>query len=376
LRLGDGALVAMAKRDYYEILGVEPGAGEEEIKKQYRRLAMQYHPDRNPGDTGAEERFKEAAEAYEVLRDPERRRIYDRFGHEGLQGTGFTGFHGFEDIFASFGDIFEDFFGLGRRGRPMAEAGADLRYDLRLGFLEAVFGREVDIEVPRRQECPTCGGSGVEPGFAPETCRTCGGKGQVTRAQGFFRISMTCPRCGGSGGIITHPCAECRGGGQVTRVRRVQVRVPPGVDTGARLKLRGEGEPGRRGGPPGDLYVIVHVEPHEVFEREGDDLFCQVEVSLSQAALGAKIKVPTLEGEEWVNIPAGTQSGEILRFPGKGVPHLRGGGRGDQVLQVTVAVPRGLTKRQRELLEEFDRLEAEKKEGGFLKRAFKGRSRK
>ncbi len=367
----------MAKRDYYEILGLEPQASEEEIKKQYRRLAMECHPDRNPGDSEAAERFREAAEAYEVLRDPERRRIYDRFGHEGLQGAGFAGFGGFEDIFTSFGDIFEDFFGLGgRRARPTAEPGVDLRYDLKLTFLEAAFGREADVDVPHRVDCPRCAATGVEPGFQPERCPTCAGSGQVTRAQGFFRISTICPRCGGSGRLISHPCTQCRGKGQVSEVKKVQVRIPAGVDTGARLKLRGEGEPGRRGGPAGDLYVVLHVEPHDIFEREGDDVFCRVQVSLSQAALGAKVKVPTLEGEEQVAIPAGTQPGAILRFKGKGIPHLRGGGRGDQVVQVEVSVPQDLTARQRELLEEFDRLEAQKAEGGFWKRALKGRSRK
>jgi len=366
----------MAKRDYYEILGVERAATEDDIKKAYRRLAMQHHPDRNPGDKSAEERFKEAAEAYDALADPERRRLYDRFGHEGLAGAGFQGFGGFDDIFSSFGDIFEDFFGMGRRGRSMAEEGADLRYDLTLTFLEAVLGREAEIDVPRHEGCSACQGSGVEPGHTPEDCPMCGGSGQVTRAQGFFRISTTCPRCQGSGRVITHPCAECQGAGAVARMHKVMVRVPAGVDNGARLKLRGEGEPGRYGGPPGDLYVIIHVEPHEVFEREGDDIFCTVEVSFPQAAMGATIKVPTLDGEEEVKLPAGTQSGEILRFRGKGVPHLRGSGRGDQVLQVAVGVPKELTKRQRELLAEFERIEAEKQPGGLWKRAFKGRGRK
>jgi molecular chaperone DnaJ len=363
----------MAKRDYYEVLGIDPSASEEEVKRHYRRLALQYHPDRNPGDREAEERFKEAAEAYDVLRDPERRRLYDRYGHDGLRGAE-AGFGGFEDIFASFGDIFEDFFGM-RRGRPMAEPGADLRYDLKLSFLEAVFGREVEIDVPRAEDCLKCSATGVEPGFSPETCPLCAGSGQVIRAQGFFRISTTCPRCAGSGRLITHPCSECEGSGRVSRVTKVLVRVPAGVDTGARLKLRGEGETGRRGGPPGDLYVMLRVEPHEVFEREGDDVFCRLELTFAQAALGAKVKVPTLEGEEGVEIAPGTQSGETLRFPDKGVPHLRGGGRGDQVVQVTVGVPQELTKRQRELLEEFDKIEAEKRPGGPWKRR-KGRPRR
>ncbi|MFH0809575.1 MAG: molecular chaperone DnaJ [Pseudomonadota bacterium] len=363
----------MAKRDYYEILDVDRTASDEEIKKQYRRLAMQYHPDRNPGSKEAEERFKEAAEAYEVLRDPERRRIYDRFGHEGLTGTGFGGFGGFEDVFASFGDVFEDFFGMGRRARTTAEPGTDLRYDLKLQFLQAAFGHEVTIDVPRREDCPRCEATGVEPGHAAKVCPACGGTGQVTKAQGFFRVSMSCGKCGATGRIIADPCMHCGGKGQVVQTKTVQVRVPAGVHDGARLKLRGEGEPGRRGGPPGDLYVILHVEPHEFFEREGDDIFCQVEVSFAQAALGGKVSVPTLEGEKQVSIGAGTQPGQLLRLPGKGVPHLRGRGRGDQVIQVMIGVPQNLNKRQRDLLDEFDRIEAEKKQGGFWQRTVKGR---
>jgi molecular chaperone DnaJ len=367
----------MPKRDYYEILGVDPSASDEEVKRQYRRLAMKYHPDRNPGDREAEDHFKAAAEAYSVLSDPERRRVYDRYGEEGLKGTGFTGFSGFEDVFTSFGGIFEELFG-GRPGRPMAEAGSDLRYDLQLTFIEAVFGRDVDLDIPGQAECPKCQGTGSEPGFRPENCNMCGGRGQVTRAQGFFRISTTCPRCGGAGTTITHPCPECGGNGEVPQVRKVQVHVPAGVDTGARLKLRGEGERGRRGGPPGDLYVVVHVAPHEVFEREGDDVFCHLELTLPQAALGAKLKVPTLEGEEELTIPPGAQSGQTFRLSGKGVPHLRHRGRGDEIVQVSVTIPADLTKRQQELLEEFDQIEAEKKKegGGFWKRAIKGRKRK
>jgi len=351
----------MKKRDYYEVLGIPRTAAEEEIKKSYRRLAMQYHPDRNPGDKDAEERFTEAAEAYEVLHDPEKRSLYDRFGHEGLTATGFEGFGGFEDIFTSFHDIFDDFFGLGRRPRQTrGQQGSDLRYDLKITLLEAALGKSQELDIPRRVECATCEGTGVEPGFEAEVCTVCRGMGQVTRQQGFFRLSTTCPRCQGTGRVITHPCKVCQGTGLTTDVKKVEVRVPPGVDTGTRLRLRGEGEPGLRGGPPGDLYVIVVVEPHDIFERHEDDLYCQVRLSFTQAALGGEVMAPTLEGEEKIHVKAGTQPGEVVRFPGRGVPHLRGGGRGDLVVQLQVEVPRKLTKRQKELLREFEGIQSEK----------------
>jgi molecular chaperone DnaJ len=360
----------MEQRDYYDILGVPRDADEEEIKRSYRRLAMQYHPDRNPGDRKAEEKFKEASEAYEVLRDLEKREIYDRFGHEGLKGTGFTGFRGFEDIFSTFGDIFEDFFGFGttRRGRTMARAGADLRYDLTVSFLDAAFGKEVDIEIPKSMKCDYCGGSGAEPGTLPSTCSTCRGIGQVSRTQGFFTISTTCPYCQGEGQIIHTPCSQCRGQKKVRQKKNLSLRIPPGVETGSRLRLRGEGEEGERGGPPGDLYVVIHVEPHEFFERDGDDIVCQIPISFFHAALGGDIEVPTLNGTRKLTIPRGTQSGQLFRLKGEGIYHMRGHGRGDEIVQLIVKTPTKLTKRQEELLKEFAAIEQAQSERGFFRK--------
>jgi molecular chaperone DnaJ len=345
------------KRDYYQVLGVDRNASDEEIKKSYRHLALKYHPDRNPGDKEAENRFKEAAEAYEVLRDPEKRHIYDQYGHEGLQGTGFHGFRGFEDIFSSFSDIFQDFFGGGFRSRTRVQRGADLQYDLKISFLDAAFGQEREIDVPRFEQCSRCDGSGVEPGHILEVCRTCGGRGQVTRSQGFFRISTTCPDCRGSGEIITNPCTACKGAGRIEEFRKIKVKIPPGINTGMRLKLRGEGELSRDGGPPGDLYVEIFVEPHEFFQREGDDVICHVPISFVQAALGTHLEVPTIEGVEKVSIAKGTQPDDTIRLHGKGVPKLRGTGRGDQIIIVDVRTPTNLTRRQKELLRELAKLE-------------------
>lgn len=352
----------MSKRDYYDILGVSRNAGEEEIKRAYRRLALKYHPDRNPGNKEAEERFKEAAEAYEVLRDREKREIYDRFGHEGLQGRGFTGFRGFEDIFSSFGDIFEEFFGFGgRRGRrARAAQGRSLRYDLELTLEEAFTGKEQEITFHRLVQCEACGGLGAEPGTRPELCPTCQGRGQVVRAQGFFQISTTCPACHGQGQVIRQPCRKCGGEGRVRARRTVQVKIPPGVDTGSQLRLRGEGEPGEYGGPPGDLFVVLHVKEHEFFEREGDDLVCQIPVSFVQAALGDALTLPLLgeESEVELQLPEGTQPGAVLRIPGKGMPRVGSPHeRGDLYVRVDVKIPRKLTREQRELLEAFSELE-------------------
>jgi len=351
----------MNKRDYYEILGVPRDASETEIKKAYRQLALQYHPDRNPGDKEAEEKFKEAAEAYEVLRDPEKRSLYDRFGHEGLKGTGFTGFSGFEDIFASFGSIFEEFFGFGTRARSRTgpQPGSDLRYDLKLSFIEAAFGVEKEIEIEKRQVCNSCNGSGAEFGTRPETCPVCRGRGQVMHSQGFFSISTTCPQCRGEGTIIKKPCPDCRGSGKVRKKKRVVVKVPAGVETGTRLRISGEGEEGLRGGLPGDLYVVIFVEEHEFFSRNGYDISCQIPISFTQAALGAEIEVPTLEGKTRISIPRGTQSGEIFKLKGQGIPFLRGEGRGDQYVQIIVKVPTNLTEQQEKLLREFARISGE-----------------
>ncbi|MFA5180724.1 MAG: molecular chaperone DnaJ [Syntrophales bacterium] len=348
----------MTKRCYYEILQVTRSATEEDLKKSYRRMAMQHHPDRNPGDREAEEKFKEAAEAYEVLSDPQKREIYNQYGHEGLSSSGFQGFSG-SDIFSSFGDIFGDIFGFsnGRaRSRSSARAGADLRYDMQISFMEAAFGLSREINIDKRQICHECGGSGSAPGTAPEVCSRCHGRGQVTQSSGFFSISTTCPNCRGMGQTISQPCKNCRGAGLEKVAKTVQVKIPPGVETGSRLRLRGEGEQGEHGGPNGDLYVFIHVEEHEFFQRSDDDIICRIPISFVQAALGDNIEVPTLVGTEKLKIPRGTQSGKIFRLKGKGIAHLRGFGRGDQVIETVVTIPTNLNRRQEELLKEFSRL--------------------
>ena len=343
------------KRDYYEILGVQKNASENDLKKAYRKLAMQYHPDRNPDNKGAEEKFKEAAEAYEVLRDPEKRSLYDAYGHEGLKGTGFAGFRGYEDIFTSFGDIFEDFFGFGtrRRERTYAQQGADLRYDLEISFMDAVKGKETEIEIDKYEGCKNCNGTGAAHGTEPAVCPLCHGTGQVTRSQGFFHISTTCHQCHGAGKVIKEPCKECKGSGNIKKKKKLSVKIPAGVDTGSTLRLKGEGEEGKRGGPSGDLYVILHVKEHEFFHRDGYDVICQIPISFSQAALGADIDVPTLEGSERLAIPKGTQTGKIFKIEGIGISHIRGHAKGDQIVQVVVKTPAKLTKRQEELLREL-----------------------
>ena len=349
----------MIKRCYYEILEISRTAAEDEIKKNYRRLAMQCHPDRNPGDREAEEKFKEAAEAYEVLMDREKRDIYDRYGHEGLSGAGFRGFSGFDDIFSSFGDIFEDIFGFrGARSRPRnaPRPGADLRYDLKLSFLEAAFGAATDINVEKYERCRECDGLGSAPGSSPEMCPRCRGRGQISQTSGFFTVSSTCSQCRGQGAIITTPCKTCAGIGRVEITKAVHLKIPAGVDTGSRLRLRSEGEQGDYGGPNGDLYVFIQVEPHEFFERRDDDIYCQIPVSFVDATLGATKEVPTIDGVEKLKIPRGTQGGKFFRLKGKGIPHLRGYGRGDQIVEMTVKIPTKLSKKQEELLREFARL--------------------
>lgn len=352
----------VSKRDYYEILGLEPSASDEEIKAKFRKLAMKYHPDRNPGDREAEKKFKEVAEAYEVLRDPHRRNIYDRFGHKGLAGTGFTGFGGFDDIFSSFGDLFENFLGFGTRRtyRTRALRGADIRYDLRLRFIEAAFGKKTEITVEKNVVCPVCEGSRCESGYQPESCDHCKGTGQESRTQGFFTFQKPCPKCHGAGQIISHPCLKCRGTGKIKIGKKVSIKIPAGVDTGSRLFLAGEGESGAYGGPAGDLYVFIHVEPHEFFVRDDTNVICRVPISFIQAVLGDKIEVPTLTGEKTLEIPKGTQPDEVFRFPGEGIPSLRNGKRGDQIIQIIVKTPRHLTKKQEELLKEFAKLESQK----------------
>ncbi|TSA48452.1 MAG: molecular chaperone DnaJ [Deltaproteobacteria bacterium] len=347
------------KSDYYEILGVERNASEEEIKKSYRKLAMQYHPDRNPGNREAEEMFKEASEAYEVLSDQGKRDIYNRYGHEGLTGTGYRGFSGFDDIFSSFGDIFGDVFGFntGRsRSRTAAQAGADLRYDLRISFMDAALGAKTEINLHKYVLCTSCRGSGCASGTSPEVCSRCQGRGQVTQSSGFFSIATTCPQCRGAGKVIKTPCRECSGGGKVKVAKTVQLKIPAGVESGSRLRMRGEGEEGEYGGPSGDLYVFIEVEQHDVFERNGNDIYCRIPITFIQAALGGSIEAPTLTGNEKMKIPRGTQTGRTFRLKGKGIPHLRGYGCGDQIIETVVTVPMNLTKRQEELLKEFEKL--------------------
>ncbi|MEJ2474334.1 MAG: molecular chaperone DnaJ [Desulfobacterales bacterium] len=350
------------KRDYYEVLGLNRRANETEIKAAYRKLALKYHPDRNPGNKDAEEKFKAAAEAYEVLRDTQKRSIYDQFGHAGLEGTGFSGFGGFEDIFSSFGDIFEDFFGMGgsRRSRSRTHRGADLRYDMKLSFMEAAFGAETGIEVEKSETCQTCLGSGSAPGTSPETCSQCRGTGQVSRSQGFFTVRTTCHVCRGSGQTISSPCTDCKGMGQVQTRKKVAVKIPAGVDTGSRLRLTGEGAAGPNGGPPGDLYVFIQVEPHEFFERHDTDVVCRIPISFVQAALGDTIEIPTLNGKKTIEIKKGTQYGDILRLPGEGISSLRNGNRGSQIVQFSIRTPTHLNKKQEELLREFAKVETGK----------------
>ncbi|MCK9273800.1 MAG: molecular chaperone DnaJ [Syntrophales bacterium] len=350
------------KQDYYTILGINRSASDEEIKKSYRKLALKYHPDRNPGDKEAEEKFKQAAEAYEVLRDSEKRSIYDHYGHEGLNGAGYRGFTGFDDIFSSFSDIFEDVFGFtGRRSysRTAARQGADLRYDLTISFMDAAFGKTTEIDLERLENCAACGGMGTAPGTEPSVCPTCRGTGQVTRSSGFFSVSSTCHHCQGAGRIIEHPCKECHGTGKKKIKRMVQLKIPAGVETGVRLRLKGEGEEGSYGGPSGDLYVFIRVSPHEYFQRDGDDIVCQVSIPMTIAVLGGQIEVPTLEGFEKIKIPKGTQQGHQFKLKGKGIPHLRGFGRGDQLIITIIVIPKDLSKKEEKLLKDFATLRNE-----------------
>lgn len=350
------------KRDYYEVLGVDRSAGDSDLKKAYRKLALKFHPDKNPGDQAAEEKFKEAAEAYEVLRDANKRQIYDQYGHQGLEGSGFSGFGGFEDIFSSFGDIFEDFFGFGggRRSGRRVNRGADLRYDMQLTFMEAAFGTEKKIDVEKAEACTECKGSGAEPGTGAETCPQCGGSGQVGRSQGFFTVRTTCNHCRGQGQVIANPCKGCRGHGKVLSQKKVSVRIPGGVDNGSRLRLTSEGEAGAYGGPHGDLYVFIHVEAHDFFKRDDTNVLCQIPISFVQAALGDTINIPTLKGETDLEVPKGTQPGDLFRLRGEGIPSLRNGHRGDQIVQVNVKTPTNLNKKQVSLLKEFASLEESK----------------
>lgn len=349
-----------AKRDYYEVLGVERGASKEQIKAAYRKLAVKYHPDRNPGDHDAEEHFKEAAEAYAVLSDDDKRAHYDRFGHAAVGEVPFSGFDA--SIFGDFADILGNFFGFegifgGGRRRTGPEHGADLRAGVSVTFAEMARGVERTLTVPREENCETCGGSGAAAGAKPETCRACGGRGQVRVAQGFFTMVRTCPQCGGSGQTVSNPCASCRGAGRVERRREITVAIPAGVEDGTRVRVVGQGEAGLRGGPPGDLYVVLRVEPHERLVREGADLHVEHEVSAFVAALGTECEVPTLDGTEKVTVPAGTQFGDTAVLRGKGLPRVKRSGRGDLVVHFRVAVPKKLSARQKELLQQLVREE-------------------
>jgi molecular chaperone DnaJ len=351
----------MAKRDYYEVLGVERGTSEADLKKAYRRLAMKHHPDRNPDDKASEEKFKEANEAYEVLSDASKRAAYDQYGHAGVDpsmggggfGGGGAGGANFSDIF---GDVFSDFFGgggQGRGGRGGAQRGSDLRYTLDLNLEEAVRGTTVSIRVPTLVNCKPCDGTGAKKGSAPVTCATCGGIGQVRMQQGFFSVQQTCPRCHGQGKVISDPCDSCHGEGRVEEFKTLSVKVPPGVDSGDRIRLSGEGEAGVQGGPTGDLYVVINVRDHDIFQRDGKHLYCDVPISFTEAALGGELEVPTLDGRVKLRIPEGTQTGKQFRLRGKGVAPVRGGGAGDLLCRVMVETPVNLGKRQRELLEEL-----------------------
>jgi molecular chaperone DnaJ len=347
----------LEKRDYYEILGVHRNASDTEIKKAYRKLALQFHPDKNAGDKEAEDRFKEISEAYSVLSDPQKRVTYDQYGHAGLgNGGGFSsgGFGGspFEDIF---GDLFGDIFGGRARSRGRGRRGDDLRYNLSIKFEEAAFGLETKIQIPRYETCATCQGSGARPGTSPRTCQVCHGAGQVRYQQGFFSLTRPCPECGGEGQVIDQPCDDCRGSGRIRGKKTISLKIPAGVETGSRLKLTGEGEPGIQGGPPGDLYVVLSVQEHPLFQREGQDVICEIPISFPQAALGCELEVPTLTEKISIKVPAGTQSGKVVSLPGKGFPSLQGYNRGDQLVVLRVETPTRLTGRQKELLEEFAR---------------------
>lgn len=371
----------MSKRDYYEVLGITKDATKEDIKKAYRKLARKYHPDVNQGDKSAEEKFKEVKEAYEVLSDENLRARYDHYGHEGVKNEGFEGFGGaggFGD-FGGFGDIFDVFFGdqFGQqRRRSGPEQGDDIRADLDLTFEEAAFGTEKEVRISRKEKCQVCSGTGAKPGTAPETCPTCHGSGQIKVAQrtpfGQFQSVRTCTQCSGSGTVIADPCQTCHGRGQVSKKRTIKVNVPAGVEDGMRLRVAAEGGSGLRGGPPGDLYVVLRVLPHKIFERRGNDIFCEYPISFAQAALGSEIEVPGLKGMAKLKIPEGTQTDTTFRLRGHGIPHLKGAGRGDQLVKVKIVVPTALTDEQKQLLRQFDATVDDSnvtpKEKGFFER--------
>jgi molecular chaperone DnaJ len=351
----------LAKRDYYEILGVHQNASDTEIKKAYRRLAMKYHPDKNPENhTESSEKFKEATQAYEVLSDPQKRAAYDQYGFAGVEGMGgggggFGGFGGRGDFGDVFGDIFGDLFGAAAgHGRTRAARGADLRYSMTISFEDAAFGKETEIRIPKTENCPTCGGTGAKPGTHPKTCSACRGTGQQRVSQGFFTIARTCSACKGEGQVITDPCPECKGHKTIEHEKTMKVKIPPGVETGSRLRLSGEGEPGLHGGPHGDLFIVIKVNEHPIFVRDEDDIWCEVPISITTAALGGEIEAPTLREKMKLKIPPGTQTGKVFRLKGKGIPNVRGYGVGDENVRVVVETPSNLTARQIELLKEFE----------------------
>lgn len=363
-----------SKRDYYEVLGVSKTASDDELKKAYRQLALKYHPDRNPGDHQAEEHFKEAAEAYEILSDREKRALYDRYGHAAFRNGGGGQSQDVDDIFSSFGDIFEDFFGFGpgrRGGRTRVRRGRDISSEIELTFEEACFGVEKKIEVNRREHCEDCHGMGAAAGSERKTCSSCRGSGQVGRSQGFFVVTTTCGQCRGEGSIVSDPCKSCHGEGRIIRTKKITVKVPPGVDDGIRLVLQGEGEAGESGGGPGDLYVFLHVARHERFERDGKTIYSEEEVSMIKAALGGDIEVETLDGKQKIRVPKGAETGDTVIIDGLGVPELKGQNksrRGDHVVRLVVKTPKNLTSRQEELLREFAEIAGESAEGGRKKK--------
>lgn len=353
--------MVQVKRDYYEVLSVAKDASPEDIKKAFRRMAKELHPDRNPGNKEAEDKFKEAAEAYDILQDPEKRQRYDQFGHEGLKGIPTHGFQNFEEIFESFGDlfggggIFEGLFGGQRRAGP--RRGASLKVELVLDFLDACKGIKKTIELRRAELCEECTGTGAKAGSKPKGCELCGGRGEVIQSSGFFQVRTSCPQCGGAGQVISDPCKKCDGRGRIPKKREIVVDIPAGVDDGTRVRITGEGEPGDKGGPAGDLYCYISVKPHDFFERHENDILLEVPITFSQAALGTTVDVPSIDGKQKVEVKPGTQSGEVLKIRGAGVQDPRGYGKGDQLVRVVVEVPRKLNKKQEELLREFAKLE-------------------
>jgi len=360
----------MAKRDYYEVLEVSRNCTCEEIKKAYRKKALQYHPDKNPGDKEAEEKFKEAAEAYSVLMDSEKRSIYDRYGHQGLRGEGFSGFSGFnssifqdfEDILGSFFNFggFGDVFGRSRTNRRYPRKGRDLAVEVKISLKEAASGVDKNINISRSETCPICHGSGTKPGTQKKDCPTCHGRGKVKHQQGFFSLIQTCPQCGGSGTMITDPCEECKGTGTIKKKKKVDFKIPAGVQDGMKLRIQGEGEPGEQGAPRGDLFILIRVKKHKIFQREGSNLYCEIKISFPKAALGTKVKVPTLEGDEVIDIPRGTQPGKVMKVKGKGIRNLNNHRKGDLYIKVKVKTPKNLNKKQKQILKEFAESTGEK----------------